>query len=150
MGRKFVCAIGRGGIREDKREGDGATPVGRYQIVDLFARPDRAGPIPISTAPIGPMDLWCDDPKHPLYNSHARAPLNASHERMHRVDHLYDLVAVLDYNWPIAIPGAGSAIFMHIWRRPRFPTAGCVAFRHADFAWILKNWTPRSRVIIKP
>jgi len=43
-GRLFRCTIGRGGIRTDKREGDGATPTGTHRIVGMLYRPDRMGP----------------------------------------------------------------------------------------------------------
>jgi L,D-peptidoglycan transpeptidase YkuD (ErfK/YbiS/YcfS/YnhG family) len=47
------------------------------------------------------------------------------------------------------VPGRGSAIFLHVWRRPRHPTAGCIAFARADLAFILARWTPRSRVVVR-
>ena len=81
---------------------------------------------PRSARPIGPRDLWCDEPSHPLYNRPARAPLAASAERLRRGDRLYDLVLVLNWN-AVGAPGRGSAIFVHRWRRPGAPTEGCVA-----------------------
>jgi L,D-peptidoglycan transpeptidase YkuD (ErfK/YbiS/YcfS/YnhG family) len=68
---------------------------------------------------------------------------------MARGDGLYDLCAVTDQNWQPAVPGGGSAIFVHLWRRPRWPTAGCVAFRRSDLSWILARWTARSRIVIR-
>ncbi|MCP6053683.1 hypothetical protein NL338_26220, partial [Klebsiella pneumoniae] len=48
-----------------KREGDGATPAGIHRIAGLLYRPDRL-PRPAPWAePIGPGDLWCDDPADP-------------------------------------------------------------------------------------
>ncbi len=49
---------------------------------------------------------------------------------------------------PVA-PGAGSAVFVHLWRRPRWPTAGCIAFRRPDLEWILARWRPGSRPMIR-
>ena len=45
-GRRFACAIGWGGVRSNKREGDGATPAGRFPHAPgpLQARP--RGPAP--------------------------------------------------------------------------------------------------------
>ena len=128
FGRRWACAIGRGGITEAKREGDGATPAGQLRITGCLFRPDRmARPAPWAQ-PIGPRDLWCDDPGHAAYNTAVRAPLAASAERMARADPLYDLVLTTDWNWPDAVPGKGSAIFVHRWRKPRHPTEGCIAF----------------------
>lgn len=138
----FPCSIGRGGITRDKHEGDGATPVGRHRVAQLWYRPDRmARPAPWAR-PIGPSDLWCDAPGHPDYNHHVRAPLTAGHERLRRADPLYNLVFVLDWNWPDAVPGRGSAIFLHQWRRPRFPTEGCLALRRDHLRGLARFFSP--------
>lgn len=147
-GRAFPCAIGRGGVTRDKREGDGATPAGRHRLVGLLWRPDRLRRPADWAVPIRPGDLWCDDPGHPDYNLMARAPLAASHEALRRPDRLYDLVLVTDWNWPRAERGAGSAIFVHVWRGPRQPTAGCVAFALPDLLWIVARITPATHLVV--
>lgn len=147
-GRVIPCAIGRAGVSAAKREGDGATPAGIHRIVGLLYRPDRiARPAPWAE-PIGPGDLWCDDSGHPAYNRWVRAPLAASHERLRRPDPLYDLVLVTDWNWPVARAGQGSAIFLHQWRRPRHPTAGCIAFSRRDLIRIAGLAPPGTRLIV--
>lgn len=150
-GRRFPVAIGRGGITTDKREGDGATPAGVLHLMGGGYRSDRVpAPIaPVGLSMIGPKDLWCDEPDDPAYNHPVRAPYAASHERLRRADGLYDIFIISDWNWPNAQPGKGSAIFVHCWRGPRKPTAGCIAFRPDHLRWILARWTPRSRVIIR-
>ncbi len=150
-GRALPCAIGRGGIRADKREGDGATPVGEWRVefgywrADRMARPHTSIPL-IAT---GARDGWSDDPADSSYNAPVSLPYSCSHERMRRGDTLYDLVLVLDHNRHPAMPGDGSAIFMHCWRAPRYPTAGCLAFAPPVLRWIVERWTPDSRVIIR-
>lgn len=145
-GRYFPATIGRTGITTNKQEGDGATPAGCHRIVGVFYRPDRVSCPNGWAEPIGPQDLWCDDPGHPLYNLHARAPLTANHEALRRSDPLYDLVMVLDWNWPHAVSGQGSAIFIHQWRRPGYPTEGCLAFGRRDLHWIANRIQPGTRV----
>ena len=149
-GRLWPCTIGRGGIRTDKREGDGATPMGTHRITGLLYRPDRiAAPQPWAQ-PIRPGDLWSDDPDRPDYNTLVRAPYPFSHETLRRADPLYDLILLTDWNWPDATPGAGSAIFLHRWRRAGYPTEGCVAFR-PDHLWqIACQITPETRLIVPP
>jgi L,D-peptidoglycan transpeptidase YkuD (ErfK/YbiS/YcfS/YnhG family) len=151
MGRVIPCAVGRGGIRGNKREGDGATPRGVHGVVGFLYRPDRLGRgrVPDWALPIGPRDLWSDDPRHEDYNLMVRAPYSHSHERLRRADRLYDLVMITDWNWPRAEAGAGSAIFLHVWRKPRHPTAGCVAFARPDLEWIARRWRHDSRVIVR-
>src|SRR5208282_2776580 len=38
---RIPCALGRGGIARHKREGDGATPAGRFRLLWAYYRPDR-------------------------------------------------------------------------------------------------------------
>ena len=149
LGRTFPCAIGRGGFTARKREGDGATPLGIHRLVALLYRPDRIArhALPGRAVPIRPRDLWSDDPAAPDYNHLTRAPYPFSHEALRRADPLYDLILTTDWNWPVAQRGHGSAIFVHSWRAPRYPTAGCVAFSRADLLWIVRRLTPESRLV---
>lgn len=147
-GRLIPCSIGRGGVSAAKREGDGATPVGFHRIVGLLYRPDRVAPPAPWAEPIGPGDLWCDDSAHPAYNQWVRAPFPASHERLRRPDPLYDLVLVTDWNWPGARAGRGSAIFLHQWRRPRYPTAGCIAVSRRDLVRLAAEAASGTRLVV--
>ena len=148
QGQLWPCAIGKGGLTDHKREGDGATPQGCHRLVGMFYRPDRMRrPVPWAT-PIGPKDLWSDASGTPEYNHLVRAPYPHSHEVLRRADPLYDLVIVTNWNWPTAQPGRGSAIFLHQWRRPGYPTEGCVAFARADLHRIAQRLGPQSRLIV--
>lgn len=152
MGRRFPVAIGRGGMTDDKREGDGATPRGIWHLLGGAYRADRR-PCPDTIqglTPIGPSDIWSDDPADPAYNQGLRARnYPRSHEKMRMTAPLYDVVLFSDWNYPDATPGRGSAIFVHQWRKPRHPTAGCLAFAPKDLRWILAHWTSHSRIIVK-
>lgn len=148
QGQIYPCAIGKGGISNAKHEGDGATPVGAHLITGMLYRPDRiAAPSPWAQ-PIGPGDLWSDDPNDSSYNHMVRAPYAPSHETLRRADPLYDLVLLTDWNWPKAKPGRGSAIFIHQWRRPGFPTEGCIAFRRDHLHRIAAQIAFGSRLIV--
>jgi len=150
-GRLVPCTVGRGGITDHKSEGDGATPAGRHRITGLLYRPDRIARhhLPATARAIGLRDLWCDDPAHPAYNHLVRAPFPASHETLRRADPLYDLILTTDWNADPAIPGRGSAIFLHTWRAPGYPTAGCVAFARADLVWIIQRLSADSHLIVR-
>lgn len=150
MGRRFSCTIGRGGLRADKREGDGATPVGTHRFIGMLYRPDRMMRPADWALPIGPCDGWSDDPKDDDYNQLIRLPHAFSHEKLRRADPMYDLVLLTDWNWPDARAGRGSAIFVHGWRRPHSRTAGCVAFSRKDLLWIAQRIQHQSRLIILP
>jgi len=147
-GRRYPCSIGRGGRRVAKREGDGATPVGTHRIAMTLYRPDRIRcPAPWAQ-PILPGDLWSDASEDAAYNTHVRAPYAPSHEALRRADPLYDLILVTDWNWPDAVPHMGSCIFMHQWRRPGYPTEGCVALKRADLYRLSGEIMPGTRLIV--
>ncbi|WP_278922002.1 L,D-transpeptidase family protein [Pseudophaeobacter profundi] len=147
-GRLLPCSIGKGGLSSDKREGDGATPIGVHHVVGLYYRPDRITcPTPWARA-IGPGDLWSDDSNDARYNTHVTTPYPHSHEHLRRADPLYDLVLVLNWNWPVATSGRGSAIFIHQWRRPGYPTEGCIAFSRANLHWLAARVQLGSRVVV--
>lgn len=150
MGRYFPCSIGKGGIRQDKREGDGATPVGVHQFTGLLYRADRVvQPAPWALA-IGKDDLWSDASEDLDYNQLVQVPYAPSHEKLRRSDPLYDVILLTDWNWPEAEAGRGSAIFLHQWRRPGYPTEGCIAFNRNHLHWIATRATPGTRVIVTP
>ncbi|MEL6476656.1 MAG: L,D-transpeptidase family protein [Pseudomonadota bacterium] len=149
-GRFLPCSVGRGGIRVEKIEGDGVTPVGVYRLLWLYWRADRRGrpETRLLVRPLGPFQGWAETPGDPAYNRPIRHPHGFPADRMARGDGLYDLCVVTDQN-AACVPGAGSAIFVHLWRKPRHPTAGCVAFRRRDLEWILARWRPWSRLVIR-
>ncbi len=148
LGRVIPCTIGRSGLSTRKREGDGATPIGIHRITGCLYRPDRtARPAPWAM-PIGPRDLWSDDPTDAHYNLMVRAPYGPSYERLARADPLYDLILLTDWNWPRAKPGTGSAIFLHQWRRPGYPTEGCIALARDNLRWIAARAAPGTRLIV--
>ena len=148
QGRLWPCTIGKGGISGRKREGDGATPRGVHRIVGMLYRPDRMARPTDWARPIGPPDLWSDDPTDTDYNMMVRAPYAASHEKLRRADPLYDLVILTDWNWPYAVKGRGSAIFIHQYRRPGFPTEGCIAFSRSNLHAIARKIRYRTRLIV--
>lgn len=131
---RFRVSLGRTGITRNKREGDGATPAGRWRLVQAFARPDgfRFGANGLPVRPIRRDDGWCDDMQSPRYNRPVRLPCSASHEEMWRKDRLYDVVIETDWNRRPAIRGRGSAIFIHLRRPDGGPTAGCIALSPRD------------------
>ena len=139
--RVFSCALGRAGLIADKREGDGGTPIGRFQFRRLLYRADRVPHIEtrLPALHIDPADGWCDDPASPDYNRPVRLPHPARHERLWLDTHLYDLVVVIGHNDDPVVKGAGSAVFLHVARENFAPTEGCIAFTREDLLTILSR-----------
>ena len=150
-GKTFACVIGRTGARADKREGDGATPIGRFAIRRVLYRADR-GPKPVTTLPISSItvdDGWCDAPADAAYNRPVKLPYPASAETMTRDDRLYDVVVVLGHNDDPVVPDAGSAIFLHITPADGGPTAGCIALAPDDLRAVLTLVDSNSALIVR-
>jgi L,D-peptidoglycan transpeptidase YkuD (ErfK/YbiS/YcfS/YnhG family) len=138
------CVIGRSGLKALKREGDGATPKGRWRLRRVLVRRDQVRflttRLPLSA--IARHDGWCDAPEDRNYNRPVRLPYAASHERLWRDDHLYDIVVVLSHNERPRRRFGGSAVFLHIADRGGQPTAGCVALSRAGMHKLLARCGP--------
>jgi L,D-peptidoglycan transpeptidase YkuD (ErfK/YbiS/YcfS/YnhG family) len=151
-GLRFRCALGNGGVKPeaDKREGDGATPLGRYALRQVWYRPDRvtAPQTRLPVQALTPQDGWCDDPADPAYNRHVLLPHTASHEKLWREDHVYDVIVVLGHNDDPPVPGMGSAIFLHLARPDYSGTEGCVALALPDLLALLAVLPPQSAMLI--
>lgn len=149
---EFRCAIGRSALipADQKQEGDGATPIGRWRMLRVLYRPDRIQAIEthLPLAEITAHDGWCDAPEDPSYNQQVTLPYEASHEKLLRQDQLYDAIVVLSHNSDPVMPGRGSAIFLHVARDDYEPTEGCVALQRDDLLHVLKDADADSAVLI--
>jgi L,D-peptidoglycan transpeptidase YkuD (ErfK/YbiS/YcfS/YnhG family) len=153
-GRRVRCALGRSGVwpAADKREGDGASPLGVWPIRRVLYRPDRE-PAPetgLPVAPLAPDDGWCDAPGDPAYNRPVRLPYPASAEQLWRQDRVYDLIVILGHNDDPPVSPMGSAIFLHLIQPDGSPTAGCVAIQRADMLDLLARARPGDALAILP
>ena len=151
-GGETRAACGHGGVRTDKREGDGASPAGTFPLLHAYYRPDRLAP-PTTELPLRalrPSDGWVDDPADPQYNRLVSLPHPASHEAMWRDDGLYDLVVLIGHNTDPPLPGRGSAIFLHVARPDFAPTEGCIAIARDVLADLLTLLGPGSTITIRP
>jgi L,D-peptidoglycan transpeptidase YkuD (ErfK/YbiS/YcfS/YnhG family) len=144
------CALGFSGAKVRKREGDRATPVGRWTVRRVYFRADRVRRprtgLPVK--PLRPDDGWCDAPQDPRYNQLIRHPYQASAEVLWRTDHVYDLILVLDHNERPRLRGHGSAVFVHLARPGWTPTEGCIALREQDLRRLLAHAGAHSRFLV--
>jgi L,D-peptidoglycan transpeptidase YkuD (ErfK/YbiS/YcfS/YnhG family) len=145
------AAVGRTGVAAVKKEGDGATPAGSYPLVSGFYRADRMT-LPPSGLPmraLSPRDAWVDDPTDPNYNRLAALPYPAHSEPMWLDEAVYDLLVVIGYNMGPVVPGAGSAIFLHVARPDFSPTAGCIAVAPDVLIHLMPFLGPGSMIAIR-
>ena len=143
-------AIGRAGVRANKREGDGATPRGLFRPLRLWWRADRLlrprALLPVRR--IGPADAWCENPADRRYNRAFARSANEPGDRLWRSDGLYDLFIEIDHNTRPRVAGRGSAVFIHVARPGYAPTAGCVALRRRDLRLLSSRITVKTRIVI--
>ena len=150
-GGSAMAAAGRAGVRANKTEGDGATPSGSYPLVFGLYRRDRIEPPPsrLAMRPLAPNDAWVDDPADAKYNRLVTLPYPARTEQMWRDDGIYDLVIVIGYNTEPVVPGAGSAIFLHIARANFSATEGCIAVKKEVLVGLTALLGPGSTITIR-
>ncbi len=165
-GRGLHSDRDRGKGDEVKREGDGCSPEGAFELLSVYGyQHPRSIGIDFPYEQITP-DLVCiDDVTSEYYNlivpadsagirmdstdaaddSADASPV--SHEMMRRDDDLYRYLVLVGHNLPDPVPGAGSCIFLHIWRGRNEPTAGCTAMAEPVIvqilSWLEKDKSPR-------
>ncbi len=149
--KKLRCAIGRGGIKKNKVEGDLSTPIGAFKFNKIYYRADKLGEInfEIISTIIQKNDGWCDDERSSFYNQYIQFPFNESAEHLYREDDIYDILCVLNYNTSPIIPGLGSAIFLHVARSNFAGTKGCIAIDKEALLTIATKITYDSRIVIE-
>jgi L,D-peptidoglycan transpeptidase YkuD (ErfK/YbiS/YcfS/YnhG family) len=144
------AALGRSGTKALKREGDGATPIGRFPVRQVLYRAGRL-PRPRTQFPLRIIradDGWCEDPRHRSYNRLVKLSPKSSADRLTRDDHLYDLILVLGHNDRPRVKGRGSAIFVHLARPGYAPTAGCIALSRHDLSMLLAELRRGSALVV--
>lgn len=143
-------ALGRGGVKANKREGDGGTPRGRFRALRLWWRADRLArpPTSLPTRRISRADAWSEDPADRRYNRPFRRSANEPGDRLWRDDGLYDVFVEIDHNTRPRVAGRGSAVFVHIARPGLAPTAGCIALKPRDLRRLLRRIGPKTRILV--
>ena len=153
LGKFYRCVAGVNGFTDRHREGDQSTPTGRFILRECWYRADRiaAPETSLKLRTIETDDGWCDAPTDPQYNKHIKLPYAAaSHERLWRDDHIYDIIVPLGYNDNPVVRGLGSAIFFHLATPNYSPTLGCIAVLIPDMFEILKQCDNDTQIIIEP
>ena len=150
-GYKFKCTIGKSGIRNEKKEGDLATPRGIFKIGLIYFRKDKIKFLrckikkKIITKNMG----WCDDIKSKKYNREIKFPFKYSAEKFYRRDRIYDILINIKYNYSPTTKGNGSAIFLHLSNKKYKPTKGCIGIQKKDFFKILPLINKKTKISIQ-
>jgi D-alanyl-D-alanine dipeptidase len=147
----LVAADGSG---PEKKEGDNKVPAGVFHLGPAFgyAPADAARWIKLKYVPLTEQTEGIDDPHSRYYNRLVERSQVAqvdwrSSEQMRRKDDLYKWGMVVDHN-PSAVPGAGSCIFIHIWRNSGAATVGCTAMPETNLISLLKWLDPAAHPLL--
>jgi L,D-peptidoglycan transpeptidase YkuD (ErfK/YbiS/YcfS/YnhG family) len=147
---RFKCCIGISGISKNKVEGDKKTPVGLFEIENLYYRTDRLKKpsTKLKCIKINKNMGWCDDPNNAkIYNKLIQNKRNIKCENLYRNDRKYDLIIPIKYNFFKPVKSKGSCIFIHLTNDYK-PTAGCIALKRKDFLIILKIINKKTKINI--
>lgn len=150
VGEAIPVVVGKNGMTKDKKEGDLKSPAGTFSLGSAFGfHPKSSLKFPyfqiISTI------VAVDDPDSSYYNTIVDESITdcdwKSGEKMAQ-EPLYELGLVINYNTPNPVKGAGSAIFMHIWRSPTHGTSGCTAMSLENLDKLLYWLDPKASPIL--
>jgi D-alanyl-D-alanine dipeptidase len=133
-----------------KKEGDGKSPAGIFTLGSAFG----------FHSPETKMEYLClhsgieavDDPSSRYYNQIVNREETqdidwTSSEKMGEIA-VYELGLVVNHNSKIPQPGAGSAIFMHLWEDESTGTAGCTAMSHQNLSELLSWLDPKKNPLL--
>jgi L,D-peptidoglycan transpeptidase YkuD (ErfK/YbiS/YcfS/YnhG family) len=151
LGRRGL-AWGRGAVKMIgfpgplKTEGDDKAPAGIFRLGSVFG---YARDQEITTMPYVALSkdtVAVDDPGSRYYNqiidrSKTRDADWRSAEQMILSDDRYKWGVFVEHNIP-PIPGAGSCVFLHIWKDRRTPTSGCTAMAEEDLLKLIRWLKP--------
>lgn len=153
--KNYPCALGKGGVATNKREGDHKSPLGCFALRRIYYRYDKLERPLYSKVPMMALlkeDGWCDDPDDASYNKSVMLPYHASAEKLWRDDDLYDVLIVLGHNDAPVCPNKGSAVFIHVAEDldsdDYLGTEGCVSLKKSDLLEILPILTAETSIQI--
>lgn len=135
----------------DKREGDGRSPAGLFELGTAYgyAPPDPAIRINYQTATDA--HRCVDDPISRHYNRIVSTVEVAadfrSAERMRRDDDAYALAIEVLHNRP-AMASHGSCIFLHVWTDADTPVTGCTAMAASEMQTLARWLLPNAAVLV--
>jgi L,D-peptidoglycan transpeptidase YkuD (ErfK/YbiS/YcfS/YnhG family) len=144
--------LGFAGVSTDHHEGDGTTPEGAFAVSPTMygVAPDPGVHFGYRRLVCG--DWWDEDSRSSAYNSFQHVACGAapafggSSEALWRSTVAYAHFAFLDYNVDPAVPGRGSAIFVHV--ELGHPTNGCISLPEPRLVRLLRWLQPGARPLV--
>lgn len=138
-----------------KREGDGKSPAGVFALRQAFGTDasllDGAHHFPYLHATS--TNYCVEDTRSAHYNQlidsgNVTTTLWEKWSPLRRSDGLFDWGIVVEQNSSPTVPGAGSCVFLHIWRGRHSSTAGCTAMARNDIEDVLRWLDPSTNPLL--
>jgi L,D-peptidoglycan transpeptidase YkuD (ErfK/YbiS/YcfS/YnhG family) len=145
--------IGRNGASAHHREGDGTTPLGTFGIGPVVYGIDPDPGVRLRYHRLVCGDWWDEDPRSPSYNRFrhvacgTQPPFGGGSEALWRITPAYRLFAFIRYNDAPAVPGRGSAIFLHV--DTGHATNGCVSLPQPELVRVLRLLRPGATMTVR-
>jgi L,D-peptidoglycan transpeptidase YkuD (ErfK/YbiS/YcfS/YnhG family) len=145
-GGPYPARVGWNGLRTNRREGDGTTPIGSFRIGRTMYGNEPNPGVKFRYRRLRCGDWWVEDPASPAYNTFQRVgcgrrpPFRVGTPDMSKDRRAYPYLAVVEFNMRPVVPGRGSGIFLHA--QTGRPTNGCISLRRADLVRVLRWLTP--------
>jgi L,D-peptidoglycan transpeptidase YkuD (ErfK/YbiS/YcfS/YnhG family) len=144
----YPARVGRNGIRKNRREGDGTTPIGTFRIGSVMYGNEANPGVKFRYRRLRCGDWWDEDPSSPTYNTLQRLrcgqqpPFKVKSPGMWQERTAYTHLAVVEFNMNPIVPGRGSGIFLHA--QTGGPTNGCISLGRPDLVRVLRWLSPQA------
>lgn len=148
VGGPYPARVGHNGIRKNRREGDGTTPIGTFRLGRVMYGNEPNPGVKFRYQRLRCGDWWNEDPASPTYNTLRRLgcgqqpPFRVTGVGMWQERTAYPHLAVVEFNMHPVVPGRGSGIFLHA--QTGGPTNGCISLRRTDLVRVLRWLSPRA------
>jgi L,D-peptidoglycan transpeptidase YkuD (ErfK/YbiS/YcfS/YnhG family) len=147
----WTARVGRNGLADRRREGDGTTPAGVYTIGSVMYGNAANPGVRYRYRRLVCGDWWSEDPSSPTYNTFqhvrcgTRPPFRTTTPGLWQEKRAYRHFGVIEYNMRPVVPGRGSGIFLHA--QTGSSTNGCVSLPAkrltAALRWLRPSEKPR-------
>jgi len=150
----YTARVGWKGLRVNRHEGDGTTPIGTFPILRRMYGNEPNPGVSFGYTRLRCGDWWVEDPRSAAYNTFRRIgcgvkpPFKVTTPDMSKSPRAYAYLAVIGFNTSPVVPGRGSGIFLHV--EVHSSTNGCVSLPRAQLLNVLRWLTPAAapRIVI--
>ena len=151
-GGPWQVHLGFAGVSAHHHEGDGTTPEGAFGIGPVMYGIEANPGVRFGYHLLVCGDWWDEDPTSAGYNTLQHVPcgttppFGGSSEALWRSTRAYAHFALVEYNVDPAVPGRGSAIFIH--RDLGHPTHGCISLPPDELVTLIRWLSPAAHPLV--